>query len=88
VGLVALVLLGRRLLPDAALTAVATAALLAAGGLLVLHPWGTPGYLARGALSQALCLTGLAVVWSALARGRGTATGRGRQRISGRSTNR
>jgi arabinofuranan 3-O-arabinosyltransferase len=79
-----------RRLPDRRLlTAVGLAAVAAAGLLLVLHPWGTPHYAGRGWPAQALCATGLVVVWSTLVRGAGTrTTGAVRQVMSGRSRKR
>jgi arabinofuranan 3-O-arabinosyltransferase len=70
-------------------TVVGVGCVAAAGGLLVLHPWGSPGYVGRDAVVQALCATGLVVVWSTLVRGRGTSTGAAlRQRMTGRSSQR
>ena len=59
-----------------------------AGALLVLHPWARSGYLGRSSATQALCLIGLAVIWSSLLRGDGMKTGRFRQLMRGRSTKR
>ncbi|MDT7550708.1 MAG: arabinofuranan 3-O-arabinosyltransferase, partial [Actinomycetota bacterium] len=76
------------LLPGRVRTALMLLAVGAAGALLVLHPWGRAGYLGRSTETQALCLIGLAGIWSALLRGEGMTTGRLRQVISGRSTKR
>ena len=37
-----------------------------AGLLVAVHPWGTPDYAGRTSVAQALCVAGLAAVWSAL----------------------
>jgi arabinofuranan 3-O-arabinosyltransferase len=76
------------LLPARVRTTAMLLAVGAAGALLVLHPWGRSGYLGRSTATQALCLIGLAGIWSALLRGEGMTTGRLRQVISGRSTKR
>ena len=86
-GLCLVAVIGLRL-PERIATAAAVLAVGGAGALVVLHPWGTAHYLGRGTAAQALCLIGLAIVWSTLLRGEGTMTGRRRQVISGRSTNR
>lgn len=78
-----------RRLTDRVLTAVGLGCVAAAGALLVLHPWGTAEYWGRGVAAQALCATGLVVVWSTLTRGTGMwSGGRLRQVMSGRSRKR
>jgi arabinofuranan 3-O-arabinosyltransferase len=77
-----------RRLPERVRGGLAVTAVGLAGALLVLHPWARAGYAGRGAATQALCLIGLAVLWSALLRGDGITAGRLRQVISGRSTKR
>lgn len=45
---------------------LALVALAAAGGLLVLNPWTTTDYAGARAPAQALCVIGLAMIWSTL----------------------
>ncbi|MCW2599004.1 MAG: hypothetical protein JWM02_833 [Frankiales bacterium] len=47
-------------------TALATGAVGVAGLLLALNPWPGAHYAGRAAIPQALCVTALALVWSAL----------------------
>jgi arabinofuranan 3-O-arabinosyltransferase len=60
----ALLAAGRR--RDQVRTTLAFGALSAAGVLLALDPWPGTHYAGRAALPQALCVTGLVLVWSAL----------------------
>lgn len=71
---------GRRALRLRAAVGPATVAV--AGVLLALRPWTTVGYAGRGAAAQALCVVGLAAIWSMLL----TASRRPARRSSGRSS--
>ncbi len=76
------------LLPERAVVALGVGAVALAGAVLVVRPWGFAGYLGRGFATQALCLTGLAAIWSMLLRGWGIDSGRLPRRMIGRSRNR